>query len=94
MTGTFGGALEARGIPAGDGFLVSETVGELEKENNVLVIKRIHVKYTLKVDKSLYDDKEAAVQRAFDLHPDSCPVYRSIYTSIDITKEIDLVVTG
>ncbi len=94
MTGTFGGALEARGIPAGDGFLVSNTVGELEKENNVLVIKRIHVKYTLNVDKTLYEEKEAAVQRAFDLHPDSCPVYRTIYTSIDITKELEVVVTG
>ncbi len=88
MTGTFGGALEARGIPAGDDFLHSDTVGELEKEGNVLVIKRIHVKYTLKVEAALYADKETAVQRAFDLHPDSCPVYRSIYTSIDITKEL------
>jgi uncharacterized OsmC-like protein len=91
MTGTFGGALEARGIPAGDGFLYSETVGELEKENNVLVIKRIHVKYTLKVEADLLAEKQDAMQRAFDLHPDSCPVYRSIYTSIDITKELEVV---
>ena len=83
MTGTFGGALEARGIPAGDGFLHSESVGELEKESGVLVIKRVHVKYTLKVD--------SAIQRAFDLHANSCPVYRSIYTSIDITKELEIV---
>jgi len=91
MTGTFGGALEARGIPAGDGFLHSESVGELEKEGGVLVIKRVHVKYTLKVDSALYAEKEAAVQRAFELHPDSCPVYRSIHTSIDITKELEVV---
>ncbi|HIF72987.1 MAG TPA: hypothetical protein EYQ61_10590 [Dehalococcoidia bacterium] len=90
MTGTFGGALEARGIPAGDGFLYSESEGQLEKENNVLVIKRIHVTYHLNVEKALYAVKEAAIQRAFDLHPDSCPVYRSIYTSIDITKELDM----
>mgnify|MGYP000019857698 FL=1 len=91
MTGTFGGALEARGIPAGDGFLHSDSVGELEKEDGVLVIKRVHVKYTLKVDSALYAEKEAAVQRAFELHPDSCPVYRSIHTSIDITKELEVV---
>jgi uncharacterized OsmC-like protein len=90
MTGTFGGALEARGIPAGDGFLHSETVGELEKENNVLVIKRIHVIYYLNVDAALHAEKQDAIQRAFDLHPDSCPVYRSIYTSIDITKELEI----
>ena len=91
MTGTFGGALEARGIPAGDGFLHSESVGELEKESGVLVIKRVHVKYTLKVDSALREEKAEAIQRAFDLHADSCPVYRSIYTSIDITKELDIV---
>ena len=28
MTGTLGGALEARGIPAGEGFLTSEAIGE------------------------------------------------------------------
>ncbi|MBT3994687.1 MAG: hypothetical protein HOF01_02720, partial [Chloroflexi bacterium] len=61
------------------------------KEDGVLVIKRVHVKYTLKVDSALYAEKEAAVQRAFELHPDSCPVYRSIHTSIDITKELEVV---
>ncbi|MBT4126806.1 MAG: OsmC family protein [Chloroflexi bacterium] len=91
MTGTFGGALEARGIPAGDGFLHSETVGELEKEGNVLVIKRIHVSYKLKVDSALREEKADAIQRALDLHADSCPVYRSIYTSIDITKDLEFV---
>jgi hypothetical protein len=32
MTGTFGGALEARSIPAGEGYLESDTIGEIEKE--------------------------------------------------------------
>ena len=88
MTGTFGGALEARGIPAGDGFLYSESVGELEKERGTLVIKRVHVKYQLNVEAGLLAEKRDAIQRAFELHPDSCPVYRSIYTSIDITNEL------
>jgi uncharacterized OsmC-like protein len=93
MTGTFGGALEARGIPAGDGFLHSESVGELEKENGTLVIKRVHIVYHLNVEATLRAEKEAAIQRAFDLHPDSCPVYKSIHTSIDITKELEIVET-
>ena len=93
MTGTFGGALEARGIPAGDGFLHSEPVGELEKENGTLVIKRVHIVYHLNVEATLRAEKEAAIQRAFDLHPDSCPVYKSIHTSIDITKELEIVET-
>ncbi len=93
MIGTFGGALEARGVPAGDGFLISESEGQLEKENNILVIKRVHIKYILNVDKALYAEKESAIQRAFDLHHDSCPVYRSIHASIDFTKELEVVET-
>ncbi len=88
MTGTFGGALEARDIPAGEGYLHSETVGDIEKEGRVLVIKRIHVKYILKIDAGLLEAKREAIDRSLRLHPDSCPVYRSIGDSIDITTEL------
>ena len=90
MTGTFGGALEARGIPAGDGFLHSESIGEVEKENGVLVIRRVHVVYHLEVETGLLAEKRDAIQRAFELHPDACPVYKSIHTSIDITRELEI----
>ena len=88
MTGTFGGALEARGIPAGDGFLHSESVGEVEKEGAVLVIRRVHIVYHLNVEAGLLAQKRGAIQRAFDLHPGACPVYKSIHGSIDITREL------
>ena len=88
MTGTFGGALEARGIPAGDGFLHSESVGEVEKEGAVLVIRRVHIVYHLNVETGLLAQKRDAIQRAFDLHPDACPVYKSIHGSIDITRKL------
>ncbi len=90
MTGTFGGALEARGIPAGDGFLHSESVGEVEKEGGTLVIKRVHITYHLNVEAGLLVEKRDAIQRAFDYHPDACPVYRSISGCIDITKELEI----
>ncbi len=57
----------------------------------MLIIKRIHVVYHLNVDAALRAEKKDAIQRAFDLHANSCPVYRSIYTSIDITKELEIV---
>ena len=57
MTGTFGGALEARGIPADSGKLYSESVGELEKDRGVLVIKRVHVSYVLKLHPTYYQRK-------------------------------------
>jgi hypothetical protein len=43
MMGTFGGALEARQIDASNGKLIADVSGEVETEENVLVIQRIHV---------------------------------------------------
>ena len=91
MTGTFGGALEARGIPAGEGYLESDTIGEIEKEGNVLVIKRINITYKLRVDPQLLEEKRDAIDRVMRVHPNSCPVYRSISGSIDVTATLDLV---
>jgi uncharacterized OsmC-like protein len=54
----------------------------------VLVIRRIHVKYLLRLDP---DADRAAVQRAFDHHMSRCPVYRSIHRAIDVTTELELV---
>ncbi|MFN2468715.1 MAG: OsmC family protein [Gaiellaceae bacterium] len=88
MTGTFGGALEARQIPAGEGRLSSEAAGEIESEDGVLVIRRIHVEYELRLDEGVDRDK---VQRAFDAHMPRCPVYRSIGGSIDITTSLSVV---
>ncbi len=91
MTGTFGGALEARGVPAGEGYLESDAVGEIEKERNVLVIKRIHITYKLKVDSAMLEEKRDAIERVMRVHPNSCPVYKSISGSIDVTAKLELV---
>ena len=91
MTGTFGGALEARGIPASEGYLESDAIGEIEKEGNVLVIKRINITYKLRVDPQLLEEKRDAIDRVMRVHPNSCPVYRSISGSIDVSATLDLV---
>lgn len=90
MTGTFGGALEARGIPAGKDLLSSETVGEVERDNNVLVIKRIHIKYNLNIDADLADEKADAIERVMKIHAAACPVHKSIGSAIDITTELNI----
>ena len=54
----------------------------------MLVIKRIHVVYKLRLDA---DADRAAVQRAFDHHMPKCPVYRSIGGCIDVTTSLELV---
>ena len=48
MLGTFGGALEARKIDASNGRLTADVRGEIENEEGVLVIRRIHVTFALK----------------------------------------------
>lgn len=81
--GTFGGALEARGIKASEGHLGAEVRGEVEKEEGVLVIRRIHVTYRLRADE---DDRET-VERVHDMHAMKCPVYRTLHRCIDISTE-------
>jgi uncharacterized OsmC-like protein len=67
--------------------LIGEATGEIEVEDGVLVIKRIHVRYKLRLDP---DTDQARVQRAFDHHISRCPVYRSVSGAIDITTELEL----
>ncbi|MEO8073831.1 MAG: OsmC family protein [Acidobacteriota bacterium] len=86
MVGTFGGALEARQINASNKNLTAEVTGEIEKEDNVLVIKRIHVVYQLNASENMRE----TVERVHEMHAEYCPVYRSLYKAIDITTEYRL----
>jgi uncharacterized OsmC-like protein len=86
LTGTFGGALEARQIPAGEDRLSSTTVGEIEQEDGVLVVRRIHVTYQLKL---LAEQREAA-ERAHRVYAERCPVYRTIHRCVEITSSLEM----
>ncbi len=90
LTGTFGGALEARKISAGEGLLVSDVKGEIEKDGKVLVIKRIHVTYHLK---TAAENRET-VERAHSFHADFCPVARTIKGCVDITTSLEIEETA
>ena len=59
----------------------------MEKEDGVLVIRRIHVRYSLKAGQEHRD----TVERVHAFHRDRCPVYRSISGSIAITTEYELL---
>ncbi len=78
--------LEARGIQAGQGLLSSEAVGEIEKDGNVLVVKRIHVTYHLK----LAPDQRETAQRVLEFHADFCPVARTLRGSVEITTSVEM----
>lgn len=82
--GTFGGALEARQIKASGGALRSEAEGEVETENGVLVLKRIHVRLLLSAE----PHARQAAARVHGFFAAKCPVYLSLREAIRITTEL------
>jgi hypothetical protein len=87
MLGTFGGALEARHIDANHGKLTAEVTGEVETEDGVLVIRRIHVAMHL----AAAAEHRGTVERVHGVYAMNCPLYRTLYRSIELTSEFDLV---
>ena len=83
-----GGALEARGIDAGEGKLSSDAEGVVVVQDKVLVIKSIHVRYHLA---GCPEDKRQAAERSHAFHASRCPVARTIGGCIDITTELEFV---
>lgn len=65
--------------------LRADTVGEIEVEGKVLVIKRIKQTFHLTADEA---DREK-VERVLGVYADSCPVARSVKGSIEITSDLD-----
>lgn len=60
--------------------------GEVELDGKVLVLKRIHVTYT----GLTYPAEDAEkVQRVLGIHPDGCPVARSLRGAIEITTRLE-----
>ncbi len=61
-------------------------MGEVEKEGRVLILKRIHVTYTLR---GVTEEQHETVLRVLDFHQDHCPVARSIAGCIEITTSME-----
>jgi uncharacterized OsmC-like protein len=87
MLGTFGGALEARKIDASGGKLSADVTGEVESEDGVLVIRRIHV--TLRLTSS--EDVRETVERVHGMYAMKCPLYRTLHRAIALTSSVSLV---
>ena len=82
-----GRALEAREIAASGDRLTAMARGEVEVEEGVLVLRRIHVVFTLK---EVAADKVAAAERAHEILKPKCPIYQSLYRAIEITTALNL----
>jgi len=89
MLGTFAGALDARKINAKDGRLTCEVRGEVEDEDGVLVIKRVHIAHTLRAEEP--DAMRDTVERVHGVYAQSCPVYRSLSPAFQITSSVEIV---
>ena len=87
MVGTFGGALEARQIDASDGKLTADVIGEVEQEDGVLVIRRIHVAMRL----AAQEEARERIERVHAVYPMSCPLYRTLHNAIRLTSSVELV---
>jgi uncharacterized OsmC-like protein len=61
-------------------------VGEIEKEGNVLVVRRIHVVYHLRI---AAEKRDVAV-RVHGFHADKCPVARTLCDCVEITTALEL----
>lgn len=74
-------------MDASNGKLVSETVGDIELDGGVLVIRRIHVIYKLRAPESARE----TIERVHDAHAEFCPVARSLRAAIDISTALELI---
>jgi organic hydroperoxide reductase OsmC/OhrA len=64
-----------------------EAEGEVVKEDGVLVIRRIVVRYRLRVP----EDSRALAERVHGFHMRACPVARSLEGGIEVGTELELV---
>lgn len=85
--GTFGGALAARQIDPNNGKLTAEVSGEVEQEDGVLVIRRVHVAMKIVAP----EEARNTVERAHKVYAMSCPLYRTLHKAIDLTSSFELV---
>ncbi len=85
--GTFGGALEARQIDASNGKLTAAVRGEVETEDGVLVIRRIHVSMRLVAA----EEKRATIERVHGIYAMNCPLFRTLHKAIELTSSYELV---
>ena len=59
-------------------------MGEIELEENVLVIRRIHLRLRLRTD----EGHQETATRVHGIFANKCPVYRSLKAAIAMTTEL------
>lgn len=66
---------------------MAKVTGEVELEEKVLVIRRIHVRLELR---AAPEQRETA-ERVHGIYAKACPLYRTLHGAIGITSELAFV---
>ena len=72
---------------ASDGRLTGEVTGEVETEDGVLIIRRIHVEMRLVAP----EEARPIVERVHNIYAMRCPLYRTFYKTLQLTSSCTLV---
>jgi len=80
------GALEVRGIVLGDDGIVATAEGMNEIVDRIVMLRRIHVRYRLRLPRDASMDK---VERALETHAAKCPTARSLEGAVEVTWSVD-----
>jgi uncharacterized OsmC-like protein len=67
--------------------LTAEVTGEVEKEDGVLVIRRINVAMRLVAP----EESRETVERVHNLYAMRCPLYRTLHNAIELRSSFTLM---
>ena len=71
----------------GRGRLTADVTGEVETDEGVLVIRRIHVAMRLAAP----EGTRPTVERAHGVYAMRCPLYRTLHTAIALSSSIEVI---
>lgn len=80
MVGTFGRALEVRGIPSHPDRLSAEVEGDIVDEDGVMALRAIRIRYRVVLDPA----KRAEADRALAFHERGCPLANTLRGAVTV----------
>lgn len=85
MVGTFGRALEVRGIPSQPDRLSAEVEGDIVDEEGVMALRAIRIRYRV----ALPPGKREEAQRALRFHERGCPLANTLKGAVSLSYTAD-----
>ena len=85
MTGTFGRALEVRGIPSHPDRLSADVEGDIVDEDGVMALRAIRIRYRV----VLPPGKRAAAERALAVHERGCPLANTLRGAVALSRRAE-----